>query len=253
IKEIAELKERYGIDFFYFSDDMFGLNKRWMEEWFKSKRMLDKDLGRIPYGCQTRADVATEDLIGNLKESGCIQLDVGVESGDQEVLDKVNKKISIQQIRQTFEWCRKYRLRAFGTLMVNMPGETEGSIGKTKSFLKEIRPCGVAVSVCTPYPGTQIYDEYVMPRLRKEEYHLLQDASMKGQAGFRMAAHGLALRKLRNRLGRKFKVLPMFERMWTANPLYWKTVACSGHKFAYALAWIVDLPKTFLSYWRHRF
>lgn len=257
IREIQDLVVKYDLDFFYLFDDMFGMDKEWMKEWFKKKDFLDAWNGKqVPYACQTRADVATEDMVRGLKESGCIQLDIGVESGSQKLLDKVNKKITLDQIRRVFKWCRKYKIRSFATMLLNLPEETEQDLKETKEFLEEIKPtAGMIFGVTTPYPGTKIYEDYCKQKLKKEEYDLLIDNRLNPIERFRMASHNKDLEKIWDKFNRHFKATPMFERMWCMNPfqkLYWQTVLKSKRRWQYIRLMAKDLFKTFILYWLHK-
>jgi len=259
IQEINYLKKKYKIDFFYLFDDMFGMDREWVRKWFYMKQaLLDKPTGEIiPYACQTRADIATEEMIRGLKESGCIQLDIGVESGSQQLLDHVNKGIVLQQVRQVFTWCRKYKLRSFATMLLNLPGETLEDLKQTKKFLGEIKPsAGLIYGICTPYPGTKIYEDHCCPRLTVGEYSSLINARLNpNNERFRMSEHKEDLWKLLDTMNRKYKVNPMFERMWCLRPfqkLYWGAVLRSTRLSKYLMCWLMDIPKTLILWWLHR-
>jgi len=264
--ELTVLREKYKVDFVYLFDDMFGMSEKWMKEWFEQKADWDRMFGPLPYACQTRADVASEEMIQGLKETGCIQVDIGVESGSQFLLDVVSKGITLDQVRRVFGWCRKYKIRSFATMLLNLPYEAEGDLEATYRFLKEIRPsAGVIFSVTTPYPGTKIYtgtegrkklpDLKPITPLKKEEYSLLINNRLNPIERFRMASHRIDLEKLWDKWNRKFRATPMFERMWCLwpfQPLYWKAVLRSKRLKSYLWCWAGDLPKTFLLWWAHK-
>lgn len=256
IKEISHLKIKYNIDFFYLFDDMFGMSKEWMREWFERKGSV-RMLRELPYACQTRADVATEEMVKGLKETRCIQLDIGVETGTQKLLDGVNKGVTLQQIRQVFSWCKKYKIRSFATMLLNLPGETLEDLIVTKSFLEELKPsAGVIFGITTPYPGTKIYEDHCCPKLTVGEYSKLIGNRLNPQEDrFRMSEHKEDLWKLLDKFNLEFKVNPMFERMWAMKPfqrLYWKAIFNSSKKYLYILCWLKDISKTFLLYWAHK-
>jgi len=254
IEEIDWLKNHYHIDFFYMFDDMFGMSKKWMREWFNAKyQILDWDYKRVlPYACQTRADIITEEMIKGLKETGCIQVDIGVETGTQTLLNRVNKGITIQQVRQAVALCQKHKLRYFFTMLLNLPGETTDDLLQTYSLLKELRPIGVIFGITTPYPGTKIYTDHCHPALSKEEYSLLIANRLDPIERFRMAEHRINLERLWDKWNRRFKATPMFERMWPFQPLYWNAIWKSRRFWQYVLCWARDLPKTFVIYWLHK-
>ena len=252
INEIQYLKQTYNIDFFYLFDDTFGMDKKWMRSWFEAKTWLN----RLPYATQTRADICTEEMIKGLKETGCIQVDIGVEAGTQRLLNRVNKKITLDQIRQVFSWCRKYKIRSFATMLLNLPDENEEDLKATYQFIKDIKPsAGVIFGITTPYPGTKIYENYFSPKLTTDEYHLLIGNRLNPLNRFRMSDHNLDLGLLWNKWNRKFLATPLFERMWCLRPyqkLYWSSVLRSERLKEYVRCWLVDIPKTFLLWWLHK-
>ncbi|MBW8001729.1 MAG: B12-binding domain-containing radical SAM protein [Planctomycetes bacterium] len=261
INEIVQLKEFYSIDFFYLFDDMFGMSKKWMNGWFEWKSKTEtyssrKSIVEIPYATQTRADICSEEMIRGLKATGCIQLDIGVESGSQQLLDQVNKGITLDQIRHVFSWCKKYKLRSFATMLLNLPGETSKDLESTHQFLKEIKPsAGVIFGVTTPYPGTKIYEDQFKPKLTTDEYHLLIGNRLNPLERFRLSDHKLDLEVIWDRWNREFKATPMFERMWAAKPYqsqYWQAVLRSERCSQYVKCWGKDLVKTFLLWWIHK-
>jgi hypothetical protein len=121
-------------------------------------------------------------------------------------------------------------------------------------MLKVIKPtAGVTFAVATPFPGTKLYEK-IKP-LDKNEYGLLNDNALKPNERFRMSDHKYDLLDLSNKLSRKYKAIPLFERMWAMRPFqkgYWSTVLIdSNHTLKYLWAMLKDLPKTFLTYWKY--
>lgn len=155
IDELKILVKEYGIEGFWIVDDTFVLKKKRVEE-FCAK------LKRLPYkfkwACNSRVDTLTEDMVINLKDSGCIQLEFGVESGSQRVLDALNKGIKIEQIEKAFEYCRRHKMRTLANIMIGNPEEKMEDVEKTAQIIKKIRPSYVNYSFLVPFPGTYIYD-----------------------------------------------------------------------------------------------
>lgn len=240
LMEITQLKERWGAEFVYIADDTFGWNGEWLRDWFQWYS-VEKYL---PYAVQTRVDQVTEGIVIRLKETGCIQLDVGMESGSQALLDNVNKGITVEQVERVAAWCRKHRLRLYVFLMVNLPGETEDDLKATESLMGRIRTAGCTVSICMPYPGTLLNDRYMGVESGNDYGWYVED-----RARVRMAAHALDLKELEQRWNREFRAAPMFMRMWPASSPYWKVLWNSRHKRRYIGAWARDLPLTFAKWW----
>ena len=88
IDEIEYLKNTYDIDAFYILDDTFTFQKERVHEF--CAKLKSKELDLI-WGAETRVNLIDEKMVRAMKDAGCIQLDFGVESGSQKMLDTVKK------------------------------------------------------------------------------------------------------------------------------------------------------------------
>jgi hypothetical protein len=98
-----------------------------------------------------------------MKECGLQNINIGLESGDQNLLDSIRKGIDLEQVRRVVEWCGKDNLaiNTYFYLMVGLPGQDWQSVLKSAAFLKEnppYEPVSVHPGIFTamPYPGTEI-------------------------------------------------------------------------------------------------
>jgi len=139
-----------------FMDDTFTMNRKRVKEVCSEIRNRNLDLY---WGCTARADTLSPKLLKKMKESGCITLFLGVESADQQHLDKLNKRITLHRIRRTFELTRELNLRTIASAVLGMPGDNRQSIEKTINFVKSLNPSYAVFSLATPYPGTDFYIE----------------------------------------------------------------------------------------------
>jgi radical SAM superfamily enzyme YgiQ (UPF0313 family) len=94
-----------------------------------------------------------------MKKAGCRLIKVGVESGVQSILDKSKKGIKIEQSRDLFQWVRRAKITTHAHLMFGMPGEDKNSLEETISFIKKINPNTIDIGICTPYPGSGLFEE----------------------------------------------------------------------------------------------
>jgi anaerobic magnesium-protoporphyrin IX monomethyl ester cyclase len=100
-----------------------------------------------------------EPLLAAMKESGCYQLALAVESGSTFVLrDLMKKNVSLEHARLVVKMMRELKMGVYFFLVVGMPGETEADVIKTIEYAKEVRPDEAYFSIATPYPGTPLYD-----------------------------------------------------------------------------------------------
>ena len=93
------------------------------------------------------------------KKSGCWQVGFGIETGDQHVLDRVNKKLTLSQVENSVKLAKRAGINTFGFFILVLPGESVESMRKTIDFAKSL-PFDIAkFDICVPYPGTPYYKE----------------------------------------------------------------------------------------------
>jgi anaerobic magnesium-protoporphyrin IX monomethyl ester cyclase len=116
-----------------------------------------KDRG-MPYRCMTRTDIATKEDLRMLKDTGCAELAIGVESADPYIHNVVcNKGTTIEQDTKFVRMCKEIGLRVKTYLIIGLPSESQISVKRTKKWLNTERPDNYDVSIFTPYPGSRIY------------------------------------------------------------------------------------------------
>lgn len=232
IEEIRYLKERYDIDGFYIHDDTFTIKSDRVIEF--CEKLTDLEY-RFVWGMEGRVNQFPDEVLHALKKSGCIQIDFGVESGSQESLNRMKKGITVKDTTDIFRRCRAENIRTYANFLINTPEETEEDVRKTIELMENIKATTYGICVTTPYPGTEIYDQYVKPPLTVEEYQLYGDSKTYTSIvdpRFRLAAHGLNIEELSEKLGRRF----MLKRGWkiiTSHPVYLRRFFASKKKVQY--------------------
>ncbi|MCU0665525.1 MAG: B12-binding domain-containing radical SAM protein [Candidatus Omnitrophica bacterium] len=116
-----------------------------------------------------RVDRIDDEFLKLARKAGCYQVGVGFESGCQEMLDKINKGITIEQAFRASRMIKKAGLELVGFFMLGFPGETERSINKTIDFAIRLNPDFAKATIMVPFPGTSIYDEYKQQGLIKTQ------------------------------------------------------------------------------------
>ena len=116
----------------------------------------------------TRANNLTYDLLKFMKDKGCWQVRIGIESGEQKVLDFIKKGITIQQVTNAANWCHKLKIKMSGFFMVGHHIDTVETINKTIDYALSIPLTDVIVTINTPIPGTESY-------LKAREYGTYDD------------------------------------------------------------------------------
>jgi len=108
-----------------------------------------------PWTAFARVDTVNVELLEHMKEAGCTMLCFGIESGNQEILDKVKKKITLEKCKQAVDMCRQVGISPMTSYILGLPGETEETIKKTLEFAKELSD-NYGFHVLAPFPGTEV-------------------------------------------------------------------------------------------------
>lgn len=232
IDEIVFLKDNYAIDGFYMQDDTFCMDKRRTFEFLEEFRKKGLDMA---WGIETRVDLLDEGMIAALKKAGCIQIDLGIESGSQEMLDRMGKGIKVEEVIRIFDICRRYRMRTFACFMVNLPGEREEDIKESVRLMRRIRATVYGINITIPHIGTKIYENYVNPKLTIGEYDkFIYENSFKAleDKRFRLMSHRMNEKYI---YYFRFKPFAFFRNIvdMTLSPVYWKAVLRSRRRWSY--------------------
>lgn len=226
--EIEFLHQIYGMRQFDFVDDMITMKKDRIKELCRLIKGSD-----IPFKWMANARVNTidEEILRVMKESGCIRIDVGVESGDPSVRERVKKGITNEQIINAHKWAKKIGLQIGAFTMVGNLGETMGSVKMTAELLKDIGE-DVMVSIACPFPGTELYQiakengylkvkdwsRYVTSPTYLKDYKPIMITDRMNQKEILNAYYYLhsffVKRKFQARYGKYFFVNPLFMKEW---------------------------------------
>lgn len=175
VRELAALRSVYGVSYVRFCDDVFGVDRRWLE------RLLDRmdaaDLG-LRFECLARVDLLRPELLGRMRAAGLARVYVGVESGSQKMLDLMNRGTRLAQVERVAKSLRTEGIRQFWFLMLGYPGETLADIEETLRLFRRFSPEEYSVSIAVPVPGTRLF-EAVKDRLKGPKH---RRASSGGQS-----------------------------------------------------------------------
>jgi radical SAM superfamily enzyme YgiQ (UPF0313 family) len=137
---------------FFFDDDTFTANLPRAREIAQKLKPLG-----LTWSCNSRANV-NYDTIKLMKDCGLRLLLVGYESGSQEILDRIKKGVTVEEMRRFTEACRELGVVIHGTFILGLPVETRETIEATIRFAMELDVFSIQVSLAAPYPGTELYD-----------------------------------------------------------------------------------------------
>ncbi len=158
VREWQWLVEEQGAGEIGVLDDSFNINRQRVLD--ICDLLIEKRLTHVPWIMINgiRANLADAEVLGRMKQAGCIRTAFGVESGNQRILDSVIKKqLTLDQVRLAFQAARSVGMETIGFFIIGMPGETEETIEETIRFAIELDPLVANFSIATPFPGTEMY------------------------------------------------------------------------------------------------
>lgn len=156
VDEIEWIQNNYKVDSIWFVDDVFTVSHKWLNEF--TQELGNRKL-KIAYECITRADRMSEEVIDLLKESGCFRVWIGAESGSQKVIDLMDRRVDVLQVRDMIRKAQAKGVQAGTFIMVGYPGETEEDIFETIKHLKDSDPDIFTITIAYPIKGTPLFIE----------------------------------------------------------------------------------------------
>ncbi len=154
VNEIEHLVEKYGVKSVVFADDELTINRVFIENFIREIRERGLD---ITFACGSRVDHVDRELIRKLYGNGCVMLYFGVESASQETINKIGKRITLDQAVKAFKWVKEVKGAASGSFILGFPWETIEDMKKTVEFAIKLDPDYAQFTALTPYPGTPLY------------------------------------------------------------------------------------------------
>lgn len=165
ILEELEIIKAQGYREVFFRDEMFTLfkarNKQVCEEMIRRK--LD-----LTWIANARVGTVDRETALLMKKAGCHLIKYGVETGDQRILDNINKRTTLEAAVETFRLMHEIGIDTHAHMMLGCPGESADSLKRTMRFVREIDPSTVTFGICTPYPGSELFDRLFLehPEIR---------------------------------------------------------------------------------------
>ena len=157
IEELIYLA-KLGIKEILFQDPTFTINKRRVIE--LCKKIIDNGLN-FTWSCNADIKSMDEEKIYWMKKAGCHTVSIGIESGDDSILKKYSKMITVEQIKKVINLLNKYKIRILGYFIIGLPGETKESILKTIKLAKSLKIDIASFSIATPDIGTRLRQESI--------------------------------------------------------------------------------------------
>lgn len=161
LKHIEYVVNNYDVEHIHFEDDNFTMNTNRFEGILNG--LIERNIGfswDTPNGI--RADRLNCDLLKKMKKTGCTNLTIGVESGDQFILDNIiDKHLRLENVIETAGMCKELDIPLSAFFVIGFPGEKKENMTNTIEFalmLKKIYNVQMSLMVATPLFGTRLYE-----------------------------------------------------------------------------------------------
>jgi radical SAM superfamily enzyme YgiQ (UPF0313 family) len=156
VEELQSLQRNDGVDYVFFSDDIFTLDKTWVYELLEEMKYLDFPM---KWGCATRADLVDSNLLHAMAAGGCQGIQYGVESGSQQILDTV-KHIKKERVLAAVDAAVAEGIEIACSFMAPFPDDTLETIAETGKFMRELADAraNLILNYTCPFPGTFFWD-----------------------------------------------------------------------------------------------
>jgi len=174
-EEMFLLQNKYGIKEISFYDDVFTAKKENVRN--LCKKIINEKMN-VSWSCFARVDFVDEELLRAMKDAGCHQIMYGIESGDEQILKNIHKKISLEKVKEMVGISKKTGMDVRAAFMLGNPGETKETMRETIEYAITLAPNVAIFNITTPYPGSEMFkwakDKGILTTENWDEYDLSQ-------------------------------------------------------------------------------
>jgi len=158
VMEELEVLKSLGVNELFVRDQTFGANRERTIEFCKN--LIEKNFN-FSWTCFSRVDSVNESILALMKKTGCHTVMFGIESANNAMLESVKKNISLEQARQTIDFCHKLKIRTVGTFIIGLPGETRESALNTIDFAISLNLDYASFNIGVPEFGAPFRKEVI--------------------------------------------------------------------------------------------
>ena len=171
------LKRYPKLEFIYFDDDTFNVGNERIRE---ISRILKRF--KLPWGAMCRADTCNLETFRVMRESGCVELKIGIESGSQRILDDIiGKSLNLENAKRNIKELKKMGFHIHGTFMYGFPTETPEEVQMTKSVMRELQCNSKQYSHLGLLSGTKEWKDFKKTHKRVPTAEESDGVLLKGQ------------------------------------------------------------------------
>lgn len=203
VEEIRQMQLQYVFDHVWFVDDVFTINHKWLREFADE---IEKQGVKVSYEIISRSDRLNEEVIELLVKSGCFRVWIGAESGSQNVIDKMDRRVDVNNVRAMIQLARKKGLQAGTFIMLGYPGETQKDIKETVRHLSESAPDHYTITLAYPIKGTPLYEETKESFIHPPDWAISTDRDIDFKRTYSRRYYDFALRYVYNEVEFRKKI-----------------------------------------------
>jgi len=153
LREIKSVTTRYDVRFILFMDDTFILQEEWLAD-FMTRYKAESGL---PFWCQVRANLVTDEKVALFKDAGCVSVSFGLEAGNDRLRNAIlNRKMSREEILGAAEILRRHGIAFMTNNMLGLPTGSLETDFETLELNVQCRPAYANVFLFQPYPKTAL-------------------------------------------------------------------------------------------------
>lgn len=156
MEEIRHVTRFYNKNIVSFLDDNFTINKKRVTE--LCNHLIQANL-KVSWDTMTRADILNEDVVRLLKKAGCCGVSIGIESGSERVLKKIDKGVNLDKVVDAYNLLYRYDIPSGANFMAGFPEETMKDIDKTFDLMKKIKTENINFNIFEPIPGSPLLED----------------------------------------------------------------------------------------------
>lgn len=154
VDEMELLVNEHGAREIRFWDDTFNVDQK--RVFAICEEILNRKLD-VTWTCLGRVNHMNEDLLEAMAKAGCWQVDYGIESGNQAILNGIMKGQTLDMVQRVVELTHKAGIGVRGFFMLGLPGENESTMRDTIGFAKSLDLTSAVFHITTPFPGTELF------------------------------------------------------------------------------------------------
>lgn len=153
LEEVQNCREEFGIQEFLFWEEVFSLDKTFVREFCQA--LIDRHWD-IHWAATTRVTAVDAETLALMRRAGCYLIGLGIESGNQSILDAAKKNQTLEDVRRAVKLAKQAKIQTMGHFIFGLPGETTATAERTIRFMLDLDLDYMQSYCAVPYPKTEL-------------------------------------------------------------------------------------------------